>query len=431
MTNFVLSPENSYLLPFEEGTWKLSLLTLNAHSEHRRPNSPYLYVGRRVISYQNEILTLGVTIERDGEEEKVCLKVLREHLQVSCSVDTTSAYLSYHAYHCLERMMNYDQSVDFEKYYWPNFFTPKMGKSKFLTIINDRMGLDIELKPNYSNFYKPGAFLLQDLQPQDLPLSYEDASREVPQLVLDEEVLSFFVTKRYQLFKQYTSLPFLLACEGRLKKDRSAVKQYRTLITDSADVVILLNAVQEQLVDYVGEMLPFDNKTFHIKNGSARSNWPEEVHQLFNTWQKAWPLVAVQPFLKCYLLGRTENYKVKPYRNWIINIQPSLLVPQLCVVCNMRNEYLEISLCVKVDGKLHTIAYADYLFFVQDEHRNFYLLGSLQDVELVQWFKKYNFCFSVLKCHFEGDVSAFLKQLETIYEVRYQNGKSRSKINNN
>ena len=420
MINFVLSSENSYLLPFEEGTWKLTLATLNAHSEYRRPNSPYLYVGRRVISYRNEILTLGVTIERDGEEEKVYLKVLREHLQVSCSVDTTSAYLSYHAYHCLERMMNFDQSVDFEEYYWPNFFNPKTGKSKFLTIINDRMGLDIELKENYNSFYKPGTFLLQDLQPQDLPLSYEDPSKEVSQSILDEEVISFFVTKRYQLFKHYTSLPFLLACEGLLKKDRSAVKQYRTLITDSAAIVISPNAVQEQLMNYVEEMLPFDNKTLHIKDGSAMSNWPEKVYQLFNTWQQAWPLVAVQPFLKCYLLGRTENYKVKPYRNWIINIQASLLVPRLCVVCNMRNDYLDISLCVKVDGKLHAIAYADYLFFVQDEHRNFYLLGSLQDVALVQWFKTYNFRFSVLKCHFEGELFSFLKQLEAIYEVRYK-----------
>ena len=420
MTNIILSPENTYLLPFEEGTWKLSLATLDAHSEHRRPTSIYLYVGRRIISYQNEILTLGVTVERDGEEEKVYLKVLRTHLQVSCSMDTTSTYLSYHAYHCLERMMSYDQSADFEKYYWPDFFNQKTWRSKFLTIINDRMGLDISLKSNYNRFYKPGEFLLQDLQAQNLPLNYKELPREVPQLVLDDEVLSFFVTKRFQLFKQYTSLPFLLGYEGRLKKDKSAVKQYRTLITDNVEVANLLNPSQAQLMGYVREMLPLDNKAFNIVNGSAPSSWPEEVRRLFDTWHKAWPLVCIQPFLKCYLLGRTENYKIKPYRHWIQNIQPSLLVPQLCIICNMRNDYLEISLCLKVHGKLHHIAYADYLFFVQDEHCNFYLLGSLQDVALVQWFKAYGFCLSVLKCHYEEELLVFLNQLEAVYEVRYK-----------
>ncbi|RZJ78093.1 MAG: hypothetical protein EOO47_14900 [Flavobacterium sp.] len=420
MTKLVLSPENCYLLPFEEGTWKLSLLTLNAHTSHRRSKATYWYVENRIISYENEILTMGVIAERDGEEEKIYLKVSHQHLQVSCSVDTTSKYLSYHAYCCLERMMSYHKFIDFEVYYWPDFFNQKTGRSKFLTIINDRMGLDISLKSNYNRFYKPGEFLIQDLQPQNLPLNYKELPREVSPLVLDDEVLSFFVTKKFQLFKQYISLPFLLGYEGRLKKDKSAVKQYRTLITDSVEVANLLNPLQQQLMGYVKEMLPLDDKAFHIVNGSAQSSWPEEVNQLFDTWQKAWPLVCIQPFLKCYLLGRTENYKIKPYRNWIQNIQPSLLVPQLCVICNMRNDYLEISLCVKVHGKLHHIVYADYLFFVQDEHRNFYLLGSLQDVALVQWFKAYGFCFSALKCHYKDELLVFLNQLEAVYEVRYK-----------
>lgn len=414
-----LLPENTYLLPFDESTRHLSLATLNERSTHRRPSSPYLYVGRRIISYQNEILTIGTTIGRDGEEEKVYLKTSRNHLQVSCSIDTTSTYLSYHAYCCLEGMMSYDKIADFEKYYWPDFFHPKTGKSKFLTIINDRMGLDITLKACYKQFYKPDEFSFPEIQPQSLPLGYEVVG-EKEHVVLEDEVFSFFVTKRFQLFKQSISLPFLLAYEGLLKKDKSNVKQYKISIIDGGDAVTCLNSAQQQLMTYVAEMLPFDKVTLEVNFGLASTALNEKLGQLFEIWQKVWPLLAKQQFVKCYLLGRTENYKNKPYRNWISNIKASLIVPQLCVICTTRKDYLEISLGVKVLGKWHAVVHADYLFFVEDEHHNFYLLGSLQDVALVQWFKTYNFCFSVMKCHYEDELLPFIKLLEDVYEVRYK-----------
>lgn len=63
--------------------------------------------------------------------------------------------------------------------------------------------------------------------------------------------------------------------------------------------------------------------------------------------------------------------------------------------------------------------HADYIvFFVRPllDPAHFYLLNSLQDVALVQFFHRYNYNISVLKTHFNGDFEDFLMELRAQYK---------------
>jgi hypothetical protein len=85
----------------------------------------------------------------------VYLQVKPTELLVGCSVDTSESYLSRYAYYTLQDLMNHSGECDFKEFYWPEFFHPKTGKSKYLNIINDRWGMNVGLKAQYSYFYKP------------------------------------------------------------------------------------------------------------------------------------------------------------------------------------------------------------------------------------------------------------------------------------
>ena len=63
MEKHILSVEEHqadyYILPLEKGALKLTRETLNAHSGNRYPKR-FILIRKRTISYQNEILTLGI-----------------------------------------------------------------------------------------------------------------------------------------------------------------------------------------------------------------------------------------------------------------------------------------------------------------------------------------------------------------------------------
>lgn len=94
-----------YALPFNKGTVTLTLDTLNKHSEFRFPKHPYLPIRKKTISFQNEILILGIRLGEE-KEEKVYIQVLQTELRISCTVDTDQTYLSRYAYFALYNFMS-------------------------------------------------------------------------------------------------------------------------------------------------------------------------------------------------------------------------------------------------------------------------------------------------------------------------------------
>jgi len=147
--------DNFFSLPFSAGTRKLSLQTLDNHSDFRKPQRGYMPVTVKESTFVNELLTLRVILEKEPEE-KVYLKVTENALLVSCSVDTDESYLSRYAYFAIRNLISYRHEYDFEDYYWPGLFNAQTGRSRFLTIAKMRDKLICHLKIRYIGMFKPG-----------------------------------------------------------------------------------------------------------------------------------------------------------------------------------------------------------------------------------------------------------------------------------
>ncbi|MBC7417834.1 MAG: hypothetical protein H7325_06740, partial [Pedobacter sp.] len=150
--------ENFFRLPLKDGTRILTVETLNRYSDIRRPKKPYLKIRRRKLSFHNELLTIGVVLGNE-EEERVYIKATDSELLVSCSVDTTSGYLSRYAYFALYDMMSIYDEVDFEGFYWPDFFNLDNGNSSYLMIKMYRGSLIVSPKGRFIGIYKPNQTL--------------------------------------------------------------------------------------------------------------------------------------------------------------------------------------------------------------------------------------------------------------------------------
>ena len=144
-----------YTLTLEKGTVKLTLKTLNQHSDFRFTERPYLLNRRSTISFRHEILILGIRLG----EDKAYIRVLETELKISCTVDTDHTYLTRYAYFALYQFVS-SGSFDFDKYYWPDFLSPQIGKSKYHDITIYSLGTDIERKSRYAFFYKPAQQLI-------------------------------------------------------------------------------------------------------------------------------------------------------------------------------------------------------------------------------------------------------------------------------
>jgi len=225
-----------FKLPFEADTLKLTFDTLNNHSAFRFTKGLTRMI--RNVSFQNELLTIGIKIDNE-KEERVYLKVTNRELLISCSVDTDENYLSRYAYFALHKLMNINDYCNFERYYWPDFFTSKNGKSKYLSIINDRNGLDITFKPDYVFFFKPG---------QELKMPTTEIKFNRPLMVFMDKP---FVIKQqnngiglcfadtFQKSWHSNHNPFLIPYSGILTQNQNAIKTFTSFVTSESNEAFL------------------------------------------------------------------------------------------------------------------------------------------------------------------------------------------------
>ena len=425
MTNFILSPENSYLLPFEQGTWKLTLANLDRHTAHRRPRINYWYVDYRIISYENEILTVSVIVEPDGEEEKVYFKVSPKHLKVSCSVDTTSDYLSYHAYCCLERMMSYHKCIDFEVYYWPDFFNQDIGRSKYLKICHSKGNLHISTKVRYKGFYRPGKQLPEvaaNFTPLREPICV--TQEQVPKE--NHIVLGFCLADLNNERYRTNHYPFLIPYIAILNKGKTEVKNFITYVFNDTQLAdIDLSDEQQHLVEICFAMKKIalvanweygdDDQMFAEKRQQNENNF----NQLFELWQEALPLLSSRLYTHYKYTFGMRHVKGKPRKSDMALCSFSIETPEICFLWKDLGDYYKLELRLLFEGKIQKVPYYfNSTFFVMLTYKpkKYALLNAVKDCELLSYFQQSQYQVLVLKKHFEGDFKGFVEQLRAAYK---------------
>ena len=425
--NPVFRPQDEwYTLPLENGSRILTLQTLNTHSDFRFSERPYLVIRKRTISFHNEVLTLGIRLG-DEEEERVYIRVFEQELHISCSVDTHPAYLSRYAYFALYTFSWPGRGFNFDKYYWPNFFDPITGKSKYLTIIIDRAGTDIIRKAKYPFFYKPGYPLICPVKEKE----YAALPAPVPQLEMLNQTNAFAIGYCFadtQLGSFHSPhFPLLVRYTGVFKEKGTAIRGFNEfLITDHQGQGYNYTPLQENLNLLAEEMqllAPIKLREYGCTDKEKLADQQENGRTLklvYALWRKAVPLLQTQPFTHFLFTYGLRNVKGKPRKHDMKACTFSSERPRLCFLLINKGAYYELELRFKVGRKMYVPNASNPTFFIHSnkEPYRFYLLASITDYHVLAFFEKHNYKIAVLKCHYDGDFKLFTDRLAAIYELK-------------
>ena len=412
--------ESFYRLPFRKDTFKLTEETLKKHSTHLLSQSLF-DISLRKINYQNEILTLEIKL-KDEVDQLVYLKVKQKELLVSCTAGTNFDYLGRYAFLALSTLMGYGNILSFEKYYWPDFFNPSTGKSKYLQIFNDRRGLDIELKPKYPAFFKPGDKLLQI--PKEKPIARDSP----PMSILRDHppttsyTIGYFLASFRRSSIRSDHFPFLLPFLGTLTKDKNGIKSYTSFLFNESDTQLLaFSSKKEQLNEVcfkMRELAPIQVQHFpdpcplnkeEIKRGK----------ELFELWHQYKETILSERIVYYYGSYGLRFLSGKPRRSWVdTTYRIKKEVPRLLFEKKDKGEYYILELRFRVRKKALIPYNRNVPFFISDRNNSegLYLLNDFTDFLLVDFFQKKKFMLAILKPHYKDEIMEFINQLAERYE---------------
>ncbi|MBB5620974.1 hypothetical protein HDE69_002027 [Pedobacter cryoconitis] len=398
--------------------------TLNKFSEFRRPKRPYLRVQTRKISFENEVLTLGVILGIEAEE-KVYIKVKPFELLVSCSVDTDESYLSRYAYFALCDIMGISEDYDFDGFYWPDLTDTKM-QSKFLMTIKSKENLHVVLKVRYHGLYKPGTYL---------PIFRRDKVRikeTVPIIAPEAERTADHLKLGYNLAytnhdRWHTShYPFLIPYIGIAGKDETVIKGFNRYLFKESDLSgEKLTAGQEQLnnicflMKAIALIDPPQNKgedhTEIEKQKLNRANFC----RLFELWHEAFPLLEGKRYSHSRFTFGMRNVKRKPPKSEMRACTFSNEQVELCFVWKEKPDYYKLELRFMRGGQLYDLPrYLITSFFAvaSGYPRKYYLLNSITDCDVLEFFSGTDFKMLFLKVHYEAYFQYFIEPLRKLYK---------------
>lgn len=416
------SQRSFFKLPLEPNTFRLRKETLNSYSEFRRQEKPYFPIEVRTISFRNAILTLAVKLKEEAGQQ-VFIQVREKELLVSCSVDTCETFLSRYAYFALIGLMDISNYYDFSKFYWPDFFESKTGGSKYLHIINDRLGMEVSLKPKYPYFYRPGLKLpslseepksrIRNLFLKQYPDQVSSTSYEIGYCLADTNLRSL----------HSNHFPFLVPYLGVPTKNKESIKSYTEFINCENDIQLLsFSPIQEQLNEIcfkMRELAPIESSLYKIHEEISNEE-ERNVRLLFDLWLRAHNLIISQRFLRYTFTYGLANLKGKPGRDRMLPCEISSETPQLVFRKVDKRSYYQLELRFKVSGKTYVPFERNTAFFINavNAPQRFYLLDNYADYQLTSFFALHGFTIAVLKGHYNDDFRDFVDLLAKRYQLK-------------
>lgn len=417
-----IAMENFFRLPLKTGTRILTIETLNQYSDFRRPKKPYLRISRRRLSFHNELLTIGVTLDNE-EEERIYIKVTSSELLVSCSVDTTDSYLSRYAYFALLDTMSIDDEIDFDKYFWPGFFDVN-GKSRYLRIKIYNGKLIVSPNIRYKGLYKPEQPLPSIGDNIEKAKYSTQVSKEIPPRDT-QEIIGFCLADTSTEKWHTNHFPFLVPYIGILDNNRTFVKGFRKYVLGHDDLSdVDLDPIQRKLIDICIEMrkialvkyLQFRDEEDVVdeKRKANRDNFKK----LLEFWHQVLPMVAGRLYTHYRFTYGMRNVKGKPSKQEMKPCVFSNEVPEICFLWKDRGDYFKLELRFLVRGKMYEVSqFFDTAFFIaaSSDPKEFFLLSSVMECELVAFFSKRSFQLLMLKTHYELYCKEFVGNLRKVY----------------
>ncbi|UKJ07902.1 hypothetical protein [Solitalea lacus] len=403
-----------YILSFENNDFTLTQEVLNKHSDYRQNNRRYVSVSTEELAFQDGILKIRVSIHGDTEE-LLCLKVTPKDLWIWCSKMGINNTLSRHAYFGLNSYVFIGGANSFKPYYWPEF---SKEKNKFLNISKTYSSFNIQVKPQFGQFFRPGVTLLNDPEVYDtnfLPPA------SVQSHLAGETIVGY--TLAHTSLRSYHSqhYPFLIPFCGKASKDRSSVVTFETYLQQLAKEPVLLYTDEQQVLNaYCTQMQKIALLNQTVGNDLVKETKEEQLARkklLFGYWQAVLPLIIKQRFTYRHYSYGMKNIKGKPRKLEMLACSFSHEDPRLSFYMYDKGDHYLLRLKIKINNRYADLNNLRIPFFLAGNKNCLYLLSSLLDEELIDLFHQSDYKLSILKEHFKDFYETYLVHLSNAYPL--------------
>ncbi len=414
-----------FKLPFDKNTRILKLNVLNAHTDFRPGNLSYYMVEKKVLTFKKGVIAMRVRVENEPPV-KVYLKVEYDHLLVSCNVDTNDTYLGRYAYLTLWVML-WNEYHDFNEYFWPECFDEKTGKSKYLEVICDRYGIDIELKKQFKGFFRPGD-LLPAISEREV-MERKPTIMERPTLNM-ECLIGYCIANTDPIRFHSNHYPFLIPYSFSLNADCKTVKSFTAFIFEKESLENLeLSSNQNELNQICYKMKKIAKIHFReYGDTEERSVEKRDLNvtnrmKIFELFNQALPLLSLQPVTHYLFTYGMRNIQKRPMKKDMQVARFSCEIPRLNFLLNDKGNYFELRLRFKVKGKVLLFCEGKIAMFLVCSSSNpneWYLLESEADANVVRFFSQTDFKIQIPKGYYKEHFEYYINEIKKHYELEFR-----------
>jgi hypothetical protein len=369
-----------YLLPLEEGPYRLSLEILCKHidaadQKHKRFHWPDI----RFIALREGMLELRATA--DGKSFIVAIQVEKDLLQVVCDCGSPVHKLCVHAYETINKLVFHKDECYFEQFSHGGLAEFALASKQYFIITKDKAGIHFQPKPGIGKTFFTTSIDVQGLSSL--------LAKGVPAAALyrQQNVEHTFNGYALAYSGEKFHLPLILPFTGKLNKAYTAVKSFTDFIREEQNMVDLtLTPEQAFLHTLCIKMYRLVQQLSHeiLSNVSALPDYIE----WFNLLQQAFPSVKKQPFMYSYFSYRVKFLKKRIKKEYM---QPCILhqgKPEISLKLIIKEDYYSLRPVITVDGKtLKTTLHELHVTLLKHSISNeFYLLRNLYDVVVLEYF---------------------------------------------
>ncbi|GAA4329149.1 hypothetical protein GCM10023149_33620 [Mucilaginibacter gynuensis] len=368
------------------------------------------------VHFANDILTVKLELFKE-KALNIYLHVEPEELHVACDCGMPGEKLCAHAFFGLHKLMwRYDET-DLNHYYWPGIIGKGKNKERFVKITQSTFQLDIRPRKEYGLVYKPG-FGFPELH---------DLNLEKPQETVIDTTKNNGSTQVMGFALQFNSrqhptshLPFLVPYIATMNKKGDQVAYYHNYLRRDKPKPHHIKQTNNQIMlqEFCYDQWETARSTGHPDREGHAAAWKKASVVMFNLWRKIIPKLQQETWFHSIYSYGFKNWQDKPRKYMMQPCQVSAGGVAVSFLLSDKNDHYLLEPVCRINGKEMGLAYRKTpLFIVHAVTNHYYLVGSLQEDELLNWFADHGNRVTILKEHFDDFRERFLNSLAECYPV--------------
>ncbi len=405
-----------YILLFDESQYSLSLEALEYHADaadlkRKRFHWPDI----KFVSLKDGMLELIAT--GDNKSFNLVIQVEKDMLQIACDCASSVHKLCVHAYQTIYKLVLCKGDNYFGQFCRGGIIELALSSAKYFDVQNTGEGITVTPKAGIGKPFSTSEQAVSGLT-NFLSLSIPPAVAYNAQAGINTVTGYAVVYSR----KSY-HLPLILPFVGKPDKEGTTIKSFLDFIRIEKDITSLQFTDEQRLLNGICiEMY----RVIQEQPSTILSN-PDALPAfitLFHLWQKALPLVLKEQFVYRYHSFRLKFLKTKPHKQYMRSCVLHTETPKLSFTLSEKEDFYVLKLSLTIKGK--AVRRDDYenafLLLKEKSLDEFYLLPSITDVALLEYFADATNTITIFKQYYKAFRDGFLKALSERYPLRCLTG---------